>query len=126
MPSARQHDSATRGAQYRGDQLAGVDNSQQPARGEPRCGGQSGCRQADDTHHLGNGRFIKPRIRHRHRPWGDQWECVTDYRVVVVSTLDLAYVVAANMARCQCAAMPKRGGKLQYTGPQQLLTNGGW
>lgn len=55
-----QNNSATRGAQYRDDQLAGVDNSQQPARGEPRRGGQSGWRQADDTHCLGNGQSPNP------------------------------------------------------------------
>lgn len=59
FPSRQQH-SATRGAQYRDDQLAGVDNSQQPARGEPRRGGQSGCSQAGDTHHLGNGHHFNP------------------------------------------------------------------
>lgn len=52
--------SATRGAQYRDDQLAGVDNSQQPARGEPRCGGQTGYSQAGVTHCLGNGQSLNP------------------------------------------------------------------
>lgn len=52
--------SATRGAQCRDDQLAGVGNSQQPARGEPRCGVLSGASQAGDTHCLGNGQTSNP------------------------------------------------------------------
>lgn len=52
--------SAARGAKFRDDQLAGVGNSQQLARGEPRCGGQSGAAQADDTHCLGNGQSSNP------------------------------------------------------------------
>ncbi|MBE5272128.1 hypothetical protein [Stenotrophomonas sp. B2] len=44
---------ATRGA-YRDDQHAGVDNSVQPTRGEPRCGGHGDLPLHGDVHAPGN------------------------------------------------------------------------
>ena len=117
--------SATRGAQYRGDQLAGVDNSQQPARGEPRCGGQSGVNQAGDTHYLGNGRPSKLRARLRYTEHGSYWELthgVSHPALSVAFSLDQLLWAAGVRARQSL----RQGGALQYAGPRQILTNGGW
>lgn len=52
LPYWCDHLNPTRGA-IRDDQHAGVDNSVQPTRGEPRCGGQGLC-PPGDVHALGN------------------------------------------------------------------------
>ncbi|KIQ21557.1 hypothetical protein RT95_20640 [Xanthomonas campestris] len=117
--------SAIRGAQYRDDQLAGVDNSQQPARGEPRCGGQSGLNQAGDTHYLGNGQPSKLRARLRYTEHGSYWEVthgVLHPERSVAFPLDQLLWVAGVRARQTL----RQGGALQYAGPRQILTNGGW
>lgn len=52
-PWWRNSQEATRG-EYRDDQHAGVDNSVQPTRGEPRCGGHGDLPLHGDVHAPGN------------------------------------------------------------------------